>query len=142
MKRWTVMLVLVAAIQTLTAQTPLRDEVRLQWKYEPPSLTFTETNVEPSVEHFVIYAATELPAGTNLQAPARSSAWTEVSRISAVESYGLLQPGLYGIILKNQTAQKRFYVITALNYWGESSFSNVWGTPAPPARPSENRISR
>ena len=86
-KRWVWALVMLAVTQSIAAQT-MRSEVKLKWSYEPPSITFGGGVVEPSVEEFIIYATETLPTGTNLQSPARTDAWKEVARISAVESWG------------------------------------------------------
>ncbi len=37
-------------------------------------------------------------------------------------------------------AQQRYFVVTASNYWGESSFSNVAETPPPPRDQNNLRL--
>lgn len=92
----------------------LRTNVPLEWDYPTNELS---TNLL-----FKIYSS------TNLSSPVTN--WSLYSTVVGTNTRAIVP----------LDAQQRFFVLTASNYWGESSFSNVTNVPPPPRHTNSVRL--
>ncbi len=93
----------------------MRNTISLTWDYD--------TNSPPDV--FKLYTS------TNAAMPTTN--WTLVAGVSGT---------IRNITISNINAQQCFFYVTASNWWGESTPSNVAGTPQIPGSVGNLRISQ